>query len=85
MMGSKHPNRAAQAPLDIPDSGVDCDISSVELSKGLVSQRVPGAPNSWSFVPLELLVTGGKITASIFDRGIMEEGQKQCVKVGQDH
>ncbi|XP_042214275.1 vacuolar protein sorting-associated protein 13B-like isoform X1 [Homarus americanus] len=80
MLSSGRQGRTAHTPLDIPDSGVDCDISSVELSKGMTSQRTTGSNNAWSFVPLELLVTGGKITASIFDRGILEDGQKFSVK-----
>ncbi|XP_050696701.1 intermembrane lipid transfer protein VPS13B-like isoform X2 [Eriocheir sinensis] len=85
---------------DIADSGVDCDISSVELAKGggggvgesglrgapttTTSSSIPPFPSSasasCSFVPLELLVTGGKITASIFDRGVLEDGQRMSVK-----
>ncbi|XP_047490310.1 vacuolar protein sorting-associated protein 13B-like isoform X4 [Penaeus chinensis] len=80
MIASGRQGQASQMPLDIQDSGVDCDISSVELSKGMASLKSTGSSGSWSFVPLELLVTGGKITASIFDRGILEEGQKLSVK-----
>ncbi|KAK3850769.1 hypothetical protein Pcinc_042542 [Petrolisthes cinctipes] len=50
--------RAGHTPRDPQDSGIDCDVSSVEL----------------------VLVTGGKITASIFDRGVLEDGQKLSVK-----
>lgn len=85
MIASGRQGQASQMPLDIQDSGVDCDISSVELSKGMASQKSTGSSGSWSFVPLELLVTGGKITASIFDRGILEEGQKLSVKVTPKH
>lgn len=81
MLASGRQGRTAHTPSDIPDSGVDCDISSVELSKGMISQRTTGSSSTWSFVPLELLITGGKITASIFDRGIVEDGQKFSVKV----
>nr|XP_045624119.1 vacuolar protein sorting-associated protein 13B-like [Procambarus clarkii] len=85
MLSSGRQGRIACTPLDIQDSGVDCDISSVELSKGMMSHKTTETSSSsssstWSFVPLELLVTGGKITASIFDRGILEDGQKFSVK-----
>ncbi|KAK8395541.1 hypothetical protein O3P69_005567 [Scylla paramamosain] len=76
---------------DMADSGVDCDISSVELAKGgLVGLRGSTTTTttastttttvSRSFVPLELLITGGKITASVFDRGVLEDGQRMSVK-----
>nr|XP_053626537.1 intermembrane lipid transfer protein VPS13B-like [Cherax quadricarinatus] len=81
MFSSGQQGRTSITPLDIQDSGVDCDISSVELSKGMTSHKgTASSSSSWSFVPLELLITGGKITASIFDRGILEDGQKFSVK-----
>ncbi|XP_076064236.1 vacuolar protein sorting 13B isoform X2 [Oratosquilla oratoria] len=73
--------------IDIVDSGVDCDISSIELSKGLVSQSkgssrggLLSSLNPLSFVPVELLVTGGKITVMVFKYCISEDGCKQSVK-----
>ncbi|XP_068242883.1 intermembrane lipid transfer protein VPS13B isoform X1 [Palaemon carinicauda] len=80
MVASGKKGRAAHPPRDIQDSGVDCDISSVELTKVMGSQKTSSAASSWSFVPIELLITGGKITASVFDRGYLEEGQKLSVK-----
>lgn len=104
MLARGHQGGRTRHSQDIPDSGVDCDISSVELAKGGgggVGEAGPrggaatatsstlslasSASTSCSFVPLELLVTGGKITASIFDRGVLEDGQRMSVKVGDVH
>ncbi|KAK7081869.1 hypothetical protein SK128_025915 [Halocaridina rubra] len=80
MVASGRQGRASRPPRDLQDSGVDCDISSVELTKRTLNQKGSNKCRSWSLVPLELLVTGGKITASIFNKGYLEECQKLSVK-----
>lgn len=79
--------KTVTASQDVTDSGVDCDMSSVEMLRAK-QYNVNGAPSETSvtnavistFVPIELLLTGAKITVTVFDRGIIEDHQRTSIK-----
>ena len=75
--------KSATVPLDVPDSGVDCDLSSLDKNKSWFCYKKIGSATciQQPFVPLEFLLTGGKITVNLFDRRKMEDGPKQNLKV----
>ncbi|KAB7507872.1 hypothetical protein Anas_04333, partial [Armadillidium nasatum] len=62
------------------DSGVDCDVSSIEILKqsSLVEQNNTNQRKSSildNFVPLEVLITGNKVSLSVYEKCTVDENR----------